>query len=248
MVVAAIIQARMASTRLPGKVLMDINGKPMLLRLVERISYSKKIDKIIVATSTNKEDDAIYEYSLARNIDVYRGSQDDVLNRYYEAAKFFKVDVIVRITADCPLLDPYVMDNVIEVFVNESKTIVTNAGIDLAKRTYPRGLDVEVFSFETLSIVNNKATQNYQREHVTPYIYQNTDEVFVVRDTKNFSKNRWTVDTAEDMEFVRAVYSGFKNELDTLNFKNVLNYLENNPHLKKINQHINQKSHLEIGQ
>ena len=246
--IAAIIQARMASTRLPGKVLMDINGKPMLLRLVERLRYSKMIDKIIIATSTNKEDDAIYDFSLKYNIDVFRGSQNDVLNRYYEAAKFFNVDIIVRITADCPLLDPYILDKVIEVFVNESKLIVTNAGIDLAKRTYPRGLDLEVFSFKTLTMMNNKATQKYQREHVTPYIYQNTDEVFVVRDTENFSNNRWTVDTSEDMEFVRAVYSGFKNELDTLNYKNVLNYLENNPHLKKINQHINQKSHLEIEQ
>lgn len=245
MLTAVIIQARMESTRLPGKVLMDIKGKSMLMRVIERLRYSKLNQKIIIATSTNNEDDEIYNFALNQNIPVFRGSQFDVLNRYFEAAKTFNVDTIVRVTADCPLIDPYVLDEVIQTFLDSNKTIVTNAGINLDYRTYPRGLDVEVFSFDSLSLANDKAKLKFQREHVTPYLYQNLNEILVVRSDLNFSNHRWTVDTAEDMEFVRRIYSGFEDEIDMLDYINVLKYLEKNPNLVRINEHIAQKSHLE---
>lgn len=245
MLTAVIIQARMESTRLPGKVLMDIKGKSMLMRVIERLRYSKLNQKIIIATSTHKEDDEIYNFALNQNIPVYRGSQFDVLNRYFEAAKTFNVDIIVRVTADCPLIDPYVLDEVIQTFLDSSKTIVTNAGINLEYRTHPRGLDVEVFSFDSLSLANDKAKLKYQREHVTPYLYQNLNEILVVKSDLNCSNHRWTVDTAEDMEFVRRIYSGFEDEIDMLDYNNVLKYLEKNPNLVRINEHIAQKSHLE---
>jgi spore coat polysaccharide biosynthesis protein SpsF len=235
----------MASTRLPGKVLMDINGKPMLLRVIERIKHSKLNQKIIIATSINKEDDEIYDFARSEHIDVFRGSQSDVLHRYYKAAENFNVDVIVRVTADCPLIDPYVMDLVIQGFLDNNKTIVTNAGIDLDKRTYPRGLDVEVFSFDALLLANKKADQKYQREHVTPYLYQDINGVSIVMNNDNLSNHRWTVDTLEDMEFIRKVYSGFDSELDNLDYKNIILYLENNPNLLKINDFVVQKNHLE---
>jgi len=243
--IATIIQARMASTRLPGKVLMDINGKPMLLRVIERIKHSKLNQKIIIATSINKEDDEIYDFARSEHIDVFRGSQSDVLHRYYKAAENFNVDVIVRVTADCPLIDPYVMDLVIQGFLDNNKTIVTNAGIDLDKRTYPRGLDVEVFSFDALLLANKKADQKYQREHVTPYLYQDINGVSIIMNNVNLSNHRWTVDTPEDMEFIRKVYSGFDSKLDNLDYKNILLYLENNPNLLKINDFVVQKNHLE---
>ena len=243
--IATIIQARMASTRLPGKVLMDINGKPMLLRVIERIKHSKLNQKIIIATSINKEDDEIYDFARSEHIDVFRGSQSDVLHRYYKAAENFNVDVIVRVTADCPLIDPYVMDLVIQGFLDNNKTIVTNAGIDLDKRTYPRGLDVEVFSFDALLLANKKADQKYQREHVTPYLYQDINGVSIIMNNVNLSNHRWTVDTPEDMEFIRKVYSGFDSKLDNLDYKNIILYLENNPDLLKINDFVVQKKHLE---
>ena len=245
MLIAVIIQARMASTRLPGKVLMDISGKPMLLRVIDRIKHSKLNQKIIIATSINREDDAIYDLALTQNIDVYRGSQNDVLNRFYEAAKTYKVDLIVRVTADCPLIDPYVMDLVIQAYLDNNKTIVTNAGIDLDKRTYPRGLDVEVFSFDSLALANKEADQKHQREHVTPYLYQDINGVSIVSNNVNLSNHRWTVDTPEDMEFVQKLYTEFENSISMLDYNNVIEYLVNNPDLVRINEHIVQKSHME---
>jgi spore coat polysaccharide biosynthesis protein SpsF len=224
---------------------MDINGKPMLLRVIERIKHSKLNQKIIIATSINKEDDEIYDFARSEHIDVFRGSQSDVLHRYYKAAENFNVDVIVRVTADCPLIDPYVMDLVIQGFLDNNKTIVTNAGIDLDKRTYPRGLDVEVFSFDALLLANKKADQKYQREHVTPYLYQDINGVSIIMNNVNLSNHRWTVDTPEDMEFIRKVYSGFDSKLDNLDYKNIILYLENNPNLLKINDFVVQKKHLE---
>lgn len=245
MLTAVIIQARMASTRLPGKVLMDVKGKPMLFRVIERIRHSKLNQKIIIATSTNKEDDAVYQFALKEKIDVFRGSQTDVLNRYYEAALTFNVDIIVRITADCPLIDPFVVDKVIHAFLTNNKTIVTNAGIDNNMRTYPRGLDVEVFSFNSLLKANNNANENYQREHVTPYFYKNVNEVMVVLNDVDLSNNRWTVDTPEDLDFIRQLYFGFDNDFQMLHHENLISYINENPHLKKINEHVIQKSHLE---
>jgi spore coat polysaccharide biosynthesis protein SpsF len=245
MLIAVIIQARMASTRLPGKVLMDISGKPMLLRVIDRIKHSKLNQKIIIATSIKREDDAIYDLALTQNIDVYRGSQNDVLNRFYEAAKTYKVDLIVRVTADCPLIDPYVMDLVIQAYLDNNKTIVTNAGIDLDKRTYPRGLDVEVFSFDSLALANKEADQKHQREHVTPYLYQDINGVSIVSNNVNLSNHRWTVDTPEDMEFVQKLYTEFENSINMLDYNNVIKYLVKNPDLVRINEHIVQKSHME---
>jgi spore coat polysaccharide biosynthesis protein SpsF len=243
--IATIIQARMASTRLPGKVLMDINGKPMLLRVIERIKHSKLNQKIIIATSINREDDVIFDFALKHNIDIFRGSQDDVLNRYYETAKFFNVEVIVRITSDCPLIDPEIIDKVIHAYQSVNKTIVTNAGIDLSNRTYPRGLDVEVFSYNSLKNANNNAQKDYEREHVTPYLYRLANEVHFVCNSNDLSKYRLTVDTSEDLKLVREIYESFDNER-IFYLREIMNLLYEKKHLFKINELIEQKSYLDV--
>lgn len=243
--IATIIQARMSSTRLPGKVLMDINGKPMLLRVIERIKHSKLNQKVIIATSTNKEDDVIYDFALKHSIDIYRGSQNDVLNRYFETAKFFKVDVIVRITSDCPLIDSNIIDKVIHTFLSVNKTIVTNAGIELSRRTYPRGLDVEVFSFHSLENANNNAKQDYEREHVTPYLYRLDNEVHYVSNFTDLSNYRLTVDTSEDLNLVRKIYESFDNT-EMFFLEEIVNLLYEKKHLSEINQHVEQKSYLDV--
>jgi len=175
---AAIIQARMGSTRLPGKVMKDLLGKPVLWHDIQRIKQSELIDEIIIATTTKKQDQVIYEKALEWGVKAFRGSEEDVLKRYYDAAAENGVDTVVRITSDCPLIDPHVIDEIVEYYNVHDYTLVTNAGSDLKNRTYPRGFDTEVFSFNVLEEAFNKAEERYQREHVTPFIYENPDSSF----------------------------------------------------------------------
>jgi len=188
--VIAIVQARMSSTRLPGKVLLDIGGKPMLARVIDRSRRAKWVDEVIVATTSEEEDTPIAAFCQGYDVPYYRGSQFDVLDRYYRAAKQFQADVIVRITADCPLIDPQLMDEVIEDLFfwkgDPSKPLLQGEGMqenpfwDFAanrlpppwKRTYPIGLDTEVCTFTALERAWQEAQQPYHREHVMPYLYE----------------------------------------------------------------------------
>ena len=238
--IVAIIQARMGSIRLPGKVLMDIEGKPMLWHVINRVKYSKLINKIVIATSTNKKDDVIEEFCKSNNIDFYRGSEMDVLDRYYQAAKVFKASLIVRITSDCPLIDPEVVDLVIKTHLSSDVDYTSNN----IKRTFPRGLDTEVFKLSALEKAYKEAVAPYQREHVTVYIYENPYlfRLNNVKNDKDISYLRWTVDEKADLHFVREIYKRLNKEDRIFLMRDILNVLEREPFLIEINKYVKQKS------
>ena len=202
----AILQARLSSTRLPGKVLMPLAGKPMISRQIERLMRCQRLSRVIVATSDAPSDDPLHAYLTAEGIAVFRGSLGDVLSRYLDCASHFKLGGdIVRLTADCPLIDPEVVDAAIDLRVKTQADYVGNN----RQRTYPRGLDVEVFPLRILEEAGRCAADAYDHEHVTPYIYQHPEK-FALRDLvdpdRNDSHLRWTVDTAEDYAYVARVY------------------------------------------
>lgn len=239
--IAAIIQARMGSTRLPGKVMKNLYGKTILAHDIERIKQSKLINDIVIATTESKVDDVIAEEAFNNGAKIYRGSEEDVLSRYYEAAVENKSDVIVRITSDCPLIDPYVTDEIIQFYLENNYDLVTNAGADLSQRTYPRGLDVEVFSFKVLKDAYVNAKEKYQREHVTPYIYENSQNVYFYKYSENYSKYRWTLDTEEDFELINAIYTRLYNGSHNFYLEDIVELFNKEPILFKINAHIAQK-------
>ncbi|MBY0471664.1 glycosyltransferase family protein [bacterium] len=229
----------MGSSRLAGKVLKDLGGKSMLARVTDRTKRSQKVHQVIVATSTDPRDSEIVSECQKLQVLCFRGSEQDVLDRYYRAAKEFGSDSIVRITSDCPFIDPQVIDQVV------SETLASGAdyGSNTLARTYPRGLDVEVFSFQALEKAWKEAKEPAQRTHVTPYLYQNPRffRTCSVVGSKDWSRYRWTVDTIEDYEFALAIYSKFKNS-DQFDYQNLLDLMEKNSDLVKMNQHIQQKS------
>ena len=194
----------MGSTRLPGKVLADIVGRPMLWHVVNRVKQSKLVDRVVVATSNKAGDDPIADFCNREGHACFRGSEDNVLDRYYQAARHFDAETVVRITADCPLVDGQVIDEVVECFNKGEFDYTTNT----LERTYPDGLDTEAFSFASLERSWGEAKLKSEREHVTPYM-RNHPELFRlgnVRFTEDRSSLRWTVDEPKDLEFVRAVY------------------------------------------
>jgi len=238
--IVAIIQARMGSTRLPGKILEDIEGKPMLWHVVNRIGFSKMINKIVVATTLNKIDDLVENLCKKNNVDCYRGSEVDVLDRYYNAAKEWCADVVVRITSDCPLIDPMVADKVILAYLKNENSF--DGSSNTIKRTYPHGLDVEVISYDTLERACEEAKKDYQREHVTIYIYENPSKfkILNVENNKDLSCLRWTVDEKKDLEFVREIYKLLHNKSMFL-MDDIIDLLERNPSIKEINKDVEQK-------
>lgn len=238
----AIIQARMGSTRLPGKVLMDISGETMLARVVSRVRRTgETLDEVIVATTGLSEDDAIVRECRALGVPVCRGSSEDVLDRYVQAARAYQLDVVVRITADCPLIDPGVIRSVVERFRQVGPDYASNTLV----RTYPRGLDTEVVSMPALEQAWREARQAYEREHVTPYLYEqpNLFELLSVEldqgDNGRFGNLRWTVDTPEDLMLIRALYD--RIEGDKATWEDVLAVVLQEPELSAINQHVPQK-------
>ncbi len=241
--VVAIIQARMGSTRLPAKVMMKLCGKTVLEHVINRVKKANEIDEIVIATTTLEIDNVIVDEAVRCGAKYYRGSEDDVLSRYYEAAKENNADIVVRITSDCPLIDPAVVDNIVKYYKNSDYDIVTNAGIDLTQRTYPRGLDTEVFSFDMLKKVHTKATDKRQREHVTPYIYENSSNIYYYKNAVDYSKFRWTLDTPEDFELISSVYDELYCINNVFLFEDILAFFQRKPGLSKINEHIEQKSY-----
>ncbi len=242
--IAAIIQARMGSTRFPGKVLMDIGGQTMLARVIHRVQRAKMLDRVIIATTTETRDDVIIEEADRLGVSVYRGSESDVLYRYYQAALEYKVEVVVRITSDCPLIDPELTDDIIRRFI-EAHPPYDYASNGL-ERTYPRGLDVEVMWFKVLFCAWREAKEPYQRVHVTPFIKEHPERFRLLSVTGGQGKElRWTVDTPEDLTFMRAVYEKFNNS-DTMQWREVLDLIEREPEIAAINRHIQQKGPKEI--
>lgn len=237
--VTAIIQARIGSTRLPGKVLKNLCGQPILWHVWNRLKNAMNIDEIIIATTTLSEDDALQSFCEKNKILFSRGSSEDVLSRYYEASKKFNSDVIIRITADCPLIDPTVVDKTVELFASKNFDYTSNC----IKRTFPRGFDTEVFSFSALEKTFNEAKTKPEREHVTPYIY-NHPEIFSIGSYTNsadWSFHRWTVDTAEDFRLIEEIYNSLYNQEQLFAFDDILKLFADRPELFNINHEVEQK-------
>jgi len=239
--IIAIIQARMGSTRLPGKIMKEILGKPVILWDLDRVSLSKLINKIVVAIPYGKENDVIVDTikKYSDKILTTRGSEDDVLDRYYQAALQTNADVVVRITSDCPLIDHAVIDHIIEQFLDHDCDYCSNS----LTRTYPRGLDTEVFSFKALEEAWNEAKKYYEREHVTPYIIENPDKfkLLNVANDIDLSHLRWTLDTKEDFEFISAIYERIYSKKQLFLMDDILKLLSKEPELIDINRHVDQK-------
>ncbi len=237
--IVAIVQARMGSSRLPGKALLDIHGRSMLARVVRRAGRSTLIDDLVVATTGREADDAIVSECNALGISSFRGSEDDVLDRYYQAAMAFSADCIVRITSDCPLIDPEIIDRVVQAFLDNRPDYASNT----MEGTYPRGLDVEVFTFAALRKAWHEASADFEHVHVTPYIYQHPEQfrMLSVTGRENASHYRWTVDTREDLALIRTIYEKIDRD-DLFSWRDALELFKREPNLAEINRHIRQKS------
>ena len=238
--IVAIVQARMGSTRLPGKVLMDILDVPMLAREVTRIGKSKKINYTVVATTKEPIDNSIIKMCKQFGFDSFRGHETDVLDRYYQCAHAFDADVVVRLTGDCPLIDPEIIDATIDKFLKcyPSTDYASNV---FPVRTFPRGLDVEIMKISALETSWWDETNLALREHVTQHIIWNPERFTIAEITNDIdlSGMRWTVDEIEDFRFVHAVYSHFGN--NTFSWKDVLKLVTAQPELQEINRTVQQK-------
>ncbi|WP_431029188.1 cytidylyltransferase domain-containing protein [Lysinibacillus sp. LZ02] len=238
--IVAIIQARMGSTRLPGKILKKVNNKPLLSYQIERLQQSQYINELVIATTIETQDDLIIEFCKENSILYFRGSETDVLSRYYEAALAFKADAIVRITSDCPIIDVQIVDKTIQHFIESDKfDYVSNT----VERTYPRGLDTEIFSFGALEKAYHEAVLERDREHVTAYFYTNPD-VFSMGHIKNdmdYSKYRWTVDTIEDFELIKKIIQALYVKKPLFSLQDTIKVMNENPIWFNINAHIEQK-------
>jgi spore coat polysaccharide biosynthesis protein SpsF len=239
MVIVAVIQARMGSKRLPGKVLKDLGGDTVLGRVVSRVRQCRLVNDLVVATSTDPADDIILNECRRLGIRAFRGSEQDVLDRYYRAAREAQADVVVRITSDCPLIDPGVSDKTIQAFLDVRPDYASN----VLERTYPRGLDTEVVTLAALECAWRDAREAYQREHVTPFLYERPEHfrLLSVKGNHDYSQYRWTLDTPEDLEFLRAVYARIV-DAQGLSWQDVLNIVKSEPALGDLNRDIIQKA------
>ncbi len=237
MMVNAIIQARCGSTRFPNKVFADIDGKPLIWHVVNRLRYANKIDGIVVATTVDTNDNIIEEWCKTEHINCFRGSEEDVLNRYYCASLAYPSEIIVRITADDPFKEPKVIDAVIMKVIDESADLATNN----YPPSYPEGLDCEAFTFRVLEDMEKNAQSAFEREHVTQYVYHNSNKYKIanVVSERQLSSYRWTIDNQEDYEMVKAIYAKRKKENQgILLMDEILEILEKNPDISVINSQV----------
>ncbi|NIM94808.1 MAG: NTP transferase domain-containing protein [Anaerolineales bacterium] len=248
--IVAIVQARMGASRLPGKVLLDIQGVPMLGRVIQRVIRARTVDDVVIATTVNPGDDSIVRYCQDLDYTWFRGDEEDVLNRYANAAAMSKADIIVRITADCPLMDPELIDRTVEAFLARYPDIDfgSNRGTDRLERTFPIGMDIEVMSNEALNRADVEAKKAHEREHVTPYLYEEPGRfrTMSIDSGGDYGALRWTVDTPEDLEFIREVYARFHGR-DDFGWMEVMAILEQEPELMKINSQVQQKTMHDVG-
>jgi spore coat polysaccharide biosynthesis protein SpsF len=245
MKVLAIVQARVGSTRLPGKVLADLAGAPMLVRVIERLGRSRRLDRLAVATTVEPTDAVIERLCVARGTPCVRGSEDDVLDRYYRAALELgaePTDAIVRVTSDCPLVDPTVVDRVIDAFTRGQPAIAYASNV-IPRRTFPRGLDVEVVRMDALGVAWRDDEDPARREHVTPFIYRHPDRFPLASVTLDAgadeSELRFTVDTSEDLALVRRIYEHFGHDLFT--WEEAAAVCRQNPAWLDLNRHVTQR-------
>jgi len=256
--VIAIIQGRMTSSRLPGKILADIAGQPMLQRVFTRTSRSATVTETLFATTTDSTDNPVAEYCEFTGIPYTRGSLFDVLDRYYQAAKLMKADVVVRVTADCPVIDPTLIDDVVNTLIDGEYDFVCNRLPPPWHRTYPIGLDTEACTFSALEEAWKVAKEPQHREHAMPYFYEGVEltrqsrtletgisprgfKVTLLHHTTDFGDYRWTLDTPEDLEFMRQVYSRFDGR-DDFSWKEVLDLVHDDPKLMEINAGVQHKT------
>lgn len=248
----------MGSARLPGKILADIAGQPMLQRVYLRTSRAATVTETIFATTTDPSDDPVAEYCDFSGIPFTRGSLYDVLDRYYQAAKQAKADYVVRVTADCPVIDPALIDDVVHTLLDQEFDFACNRLPPPWQRTYPIGLDVEACTFTVLEKAWNEAKEPQHREHAMPYFYEGVEltrqsrilesgtsprgfSVALLHHTTDFGDYRWTVDTPEDLEFIRQIYRRF-NGRDDFSWKDVLERVHNEPGLMQINVNVQHKT------
>jgi len=237
--VVIIIQARMQSIRLPGKVMLKVLDRPLLSYLVERLEKVHNAQDIVIATTLDPEDNAIVEFSKTEGISAYCGSTEDVLKRYLLAAQEHSADVVVRITGDCPLIDPQVVEKVIQYFLDHNFDYVGNT----LTLTYPRGMDTEVFSMKALEDAAQHAKEKSEREHVTLFMYRHPERFRLanVPYSKNVSKYRLTLDTEEDYTLIKRILEALYPKKPNFTLGDMLHYLEENPKLSDINAHVKQK-------
>ena len=239
--IGCIIQARMGSSRLPGKVLMKSgNGMPLLYHVINQLRHCSKVKNLVIATTTNQEDDEIEKFADNNSVNVFRGSEKDVLDRYFQCAKKYSFSTIVRITSDCPLIDPQIVDKVIERFFSGNYDYATNTLI----RTFPIGTDAEVFSFSALETAWKNAQLPSEREHVTPHLRNkgNFKTINVENDT-NISNLRLTVDRIEDFELINEILNNLS--INPIHLEDMLELFSRKPELIEINKHINNNEGLD---
>lgn len=234
--VTAIIQARTGSTRFPNKVFANLSGKPIIWHIRDRLSYCKKVGKIVLATTNSNSDDKLEIWGKDNNLLVYRGSENDVLNRFYNAALISKAEIILRITADDPFRDPVIIDSVINLILDKQLDFAYNNN----PPTFPEGLDVEVFTFKALELAQNEAKDEFEREHVTQYFYRHP-EIFTQENLindKDLSHLRFTVDTEKDLEMAKIIYEELYREGKIFLLDDILNLLDKEPWITEINRKV----------
>ena len=227
----AIVQARMVSTRLPGKILKPLAGKPALWHLINRLGYCKRLDQAVIATTTEEEDDVVEQFCRVHDVPCFRGSEEDVLDRYYQAAKTFNADPIVRITADCPVIDPTIVDEVVEGYSKGNFDVYGLGG------EFPDGLDCGLFSFWTLEDTWKHATLPSEREHVGPYMGKHPEKYRIGRyeKFKGLGHHRWTLDEQADLRSLEAVFDRLYRPGKIFFTQEILDLLEKEPQLMEIN-------------
>lgn len=234
--IVGIIQARMGSARLPGKILKKVNGVALLGYQVERVRKSRLLNKVVVATSVLAKDDVVEKFCKTNNIEYFRGSENDVLSRYYECAQKYNADIVVRLTADCPLSDPEIIDDTIKFYIDSKVDYVANT-VPPETSKYPDGFDVEVFSMKALKKAYEKAKDSHDREHVTFYFwkYNNDFKIAQLYNSKNYSKYRLTVDYPEDFEVVEFVIKELNKRNSFGHLNEIIEILDANPDIKAKN-------------
>lgn len=241
--VVASIEARMGSSRLPGKVLADIGGVPALTRLIRRLRQCRALDEFVLATTTSPKDDELVHWAQSNDVPVFRGSEEDVLARVVGAHQMMDSDIVVEVTGDCPLLDPTVIDLGIETYFANDCDVVTNARVP----SYPQGADVQVFQLKALSEVADSVWDPAVREHVSLYFYENTERYKIIHliapQIWKAENLRLQLDYPEDLEFIRAVYSRLEPQYgDSFAIHDILNLLKHEPALREINAHCVEKA------
>lgn len=234
----AIIQARLGSTRLPGKVLLPLAGQPMLAHVIERTRRAARVDEVLVATTTNPGDEPLVEFCREFGCALFRGDEQDVLDRYLQAARAHAATNVVRITSDCPLIDPAVIDAVLAALAESDADYASNIA---PSRTYPRGLDTEAFPFATLERCWREASEPANREHVTAHIYRHPElfRLTCITHDRDESAHRWTVDTAEDYALAERIYAHFGH--NRFGWEEAIAVVEAHPEWRELNAHVLQK-------